>query len=90
MENLIICCERQEDQIKGYVFNCRKVAIENMQFNKLKGRNCNNPIVRICSTHKKNINKEEEEEARMKTQKFYVVWQDCLHSQAAIMMLLPY
>jgi len=35
MENLIICYEREEDQIKCYVFNCRKVAIEDMQFNNL-------------------------------------------------------
>jgi hypothetical protein len=38
-------------------------------------------------TQKKNIN---EEEARIKKQKFNVVWQDCQHSQAAIMMLLPH
>jgi hypothetical protein len=29
------------------------------------------------------MNKEEEEEARIKTQEFNMVWQDCLNPQAA-------
>jgi hypothetical protein len=56
MENLII----------GYV-KCRKVAIENMQFNKLRGRNCNDHIVRICSAHKRKIStKKKKQELRHK------------------------